>query len=199
MRIICTLLFSVFALTVHGQAAKKAKPQAAAPAPAPAPKPADPCSLIKKDISEDKTTFDFQSPFDAHEPHPVRITRNYSTNPEYSFDNFFVVLELLGDIDNTYMTNSKGEHVEKDESKVVIEFADKSKIVDDTMKINHDVSEDKSQSVRYVYFPVTETNYKDFATKQIVKISLAGYEQAVPVDSTNSFQKYLECIKAVKK
>ncbi len=197
MRLICTLLFSVFALTVHGQAAKKAKPQAVAPAPV--AKAVDPCSLIKKDISEDKTTFDFQSPYDVHELHPIRITRNYSTNPEYSFDNFFIVLELLGDIDNAYMTNSKGEHVEKDESKVVIEFADKSKIVDDTMKINHDVSEDKSQSVRYVYYPVTESNYKDFATKQIVKITLAGYELVIPVDSTNSFQKYLECIKAVKK
>ncbi len=197
MRLICTLLFSALALTVHGQATKKAKPEAVAAAPA--PKFVDPCSLIKKDISEDKTTFDFQSPYDVHEPHPLRITRNYSTNPEYSFDNFYVVIELLGDIDNAYMTNSKGEHVEKDESKVVIEFADKSKIVDDTMKINHDVSEDKSQSVRYVYYPVTESNYKDFATKQIVKISLAGYEQVVSVDSTNSFQKYLECIKAVKK
>ncbi len=197
MRLICTLLFSVFALTVQGQAAKKAKPQAAAPAPA--PKSADPCSLIKKDISEDKTTFDFQSPYDVHEPHPVRITRNYSTNPEYSFDNFYVVVEILGDLDNVYTINSKGEHIEKDESKVVIEFADKSKIVDDTIKINHDVSEDKSQSLRYAYYPVTESNFKDFATKQIAKITLAGYEQVVPVDSTNSFQKYLECIKAVKK
>jgi len=157
------------------------------------------CKQIVKDTSVDKTTFDFFSPYDRFSPTPMRITRSYTTDAENPYDNFNIVFQIMNpDPDNNFMVNDKGDRVEKEEKQIVIEFEDHTKIVNDSIDVNHDYSEDKTQSMRYAYFPVTDNNFKDLSTKKVVKFSLAGHEQVMPNDSTNSFQKYLECIKSYK-
>jgi len=195
MKLICTFFLLVILQTAYGQTNKKAKTPDAPAAPA----PINYCDQVKKDVSDDKTAFDFSSPYDQYENHPMRITRSFSNNPEFSYDNFFIIFEYAGDLDSIYDTDEKGIRKEKNESKVIIEFDDHSKIVDDTMKINHDFTLDKSQSIRFVYYPVNDNNYNSFINKKVLKFSLGGYEQVMPVDSTDSFRKYLACIKAAKK
>jgi hypothetical protein len=184
MKIVCTFFLLAVALIANGQGANSNQ---------------DFCKQIVKDTSADKTIFDFFSPYDRFNPPPIRITRSYTTDKESPYDNFNIIFQQFSsDIENIYTINSAGEKVEKTELKLVVEFDDKTKIVDDSITINHDFSEDKTQAMRYAYFPVTDANIKDFTTKKIVKFSLAGFEQMAPADSLNSFQKYLKCIKSVK-
>ena len=156
------------------------------------------CKQIKKEVSEDKTVYDFASPFDPVDVPPIRVTRSYSTNPEYSYDNFILIFQIPCDLDNIYTKNPDGAQIEKEESKVIVEFEDKTTITDDTLKITHDYTDDRSQALRVVYYPLTEKTIKDFTTKKIVKFSLAGYEKAVPPAMANALMQYIICIKAVK-
>jgi len=156
------------------------------------------CSLIKKEISSDKTVFDFTSPFDPSEVPAVRVSRSYNTNPDYPSDNFFLILQIVGDLESIYAKTASGEQIEKEEKTLIIEFDDKSKIVDDSFKISHDRTDDKLQAIRYVYYPVSDEKIKELTTKKIAKFSLAGYEQTVPADSANAVMHYIQCIKAAK-
>lgn len=158
----------------------------------------DYCNLIKKEVSDDKTTFDFSTPYNPEELPAVRAARSYNNNADYPSDNFYIVFYLTGDLDNIYEKNAEGEQVEKSEKKIVVNFDDSTKYVDDSMVIIHDRTVDMLQSVRYVYLPITDNNLKDFSTKKIMRFSLAGYEQTVPADSSNAMMHYIQCLKAVK-
>lgn len=156
------------------------------------------CNLIKKDISPDKTVYDYSSPFDPNDPPAVRVTRSYGTNPDYATDNFFVIFQITGDLETIYKKTDSGQ-IEKDETRLVVEFDDKSKIVEDTLKIAHDFTSDRMNAVRYVFYSLTDKTIKDFSEKKIAKFSLAGYEQPVAADSANAIQHYVQCMKAFKK
>jgi len=156
------------------------------------------CKLIKKEASEDKTTFDLASPFDPTDVPPLRVMRNYNTNPEYLSDNFYLIFYMTGDLEGIYVKTANGEQEEKEEKKLVIQFEDNTKILDDSIKVIHDRTDDKIQAVRYVYYPMTDKNLTEFTTKKITKFSLAGFEQTIVPDSANAVMHYIQCIKAAK-
>jgi len=158
----------------------------------------DYCKLIKKEVSQDKKILDYSSPPDAQEVTTIRVTRSINQDPDYESDNFFMIFSIVGDIDNIYSKTAGGEQIEKEEYKLVVEFDDKSKVVDDTIRIGHDFTSDKMQSVRSVYFALTDPTIKEFSTKKITKFSLAGYEKTYPADSANAIMHYVQCMKAVK-
>jgi hypothetical protein len=158
----------------------------------------DYCSRIKKEMSPDRTIYDYSSPFDVSDPPSLRVTRSYGTNPDFATDNFFVIFQVTGDLETIYKNTDTGQ-IEKDEVKLVVEFDDKTKLVEDTVKIGHDFTSDRTQAIRYVFYSLTDKTVKDFTTKKIAKFSLAGFEQTVAPDSAVAIQHYVECLKAVKK
>jgi hypothetical protein len=155
------------------------------------------CNLIKKDVSPGKTIYDYSSPFNEAEPPNVRVTRSYGTDPDYATDNFFLIFQITGDLETIYKKTDTGQ-IEKDEYKLLVEFDDKSKLTDDTIKVSHDFTNDRIQAIRYVYYPINEASVKSFSSKKIAKFSLAGYEQPVAPDSANAIMHYVQCMKAVK-
>ncbi len=175
MKTICILLFLAFAQTASAQ---------------------DFCKLVKKEVQDN--VFDFSSPYDPADIPALRVTRSYTTSADYPSDNFYIIFFLVGDLESVYEKTASGEQIEKTEKKLVVEFDDKSKFVDDSIRIIHDRTVDMLQSTRYIYLPITDANIKDFTTKKIAKFSLAGYEQTVPADSANAVMHYVQCIKAVK-
>lgn len=156
------------------------------------------CNLLKKEVSPDHTIYDYSSPFDPNEPPAVRVSSSYGTNPDYATDNFFVIFQMTNPLESIYKKTDTGE-IEKEEVKLVVEFEDKSKYIDDTIKITHDFTNDRMNAIRTVFYSLNEKSIKEFAAKKITKFSLAGYEQAVPADSANAIQHYVQCLKDVKK
>ena len=138
------------------------------------------CKLIKTEISTDKITSEYNSPYDPEDKTAAHVTRNISKDPENGYDNFYIFLQMIGELDNVYEKTPTGGLKEKDEKNLVIEFEDKTMINDDTVKVNHDFTEDRTQATRYAHYPLTENNLKDFTTKKIVKFKLAGDEQLHP-------------------
>ena len=177
MKLIFLILFFAFIPKIHAQ---------------------DYCKQINKVISDDKTVFDYASPFDPQEAPPIRVTRNYSNNGEFSYDNFIVIFQIPCDLDDVYIKNADGTRAEKEEHKLAIQFEDKSMITTDTIKITHDFTEDRSQSLRVLYYPLNSRTLPDFMTKKIIGFSLAGHERAVPPETGNAVMHYVICMKAVK-
>ena len=158
----------------------------------------DYCKRIKKEDLPDKTMFEYTSPFKPEHVPAVRVQRSYTTDPDNPLDNFVMIFQIIGGLDDIYNKTPEGGQTEKDEKKLVIEFEDKSRLVDETITVSHDVTDDKMQSIRYAYYPLDETNLKDLTSKKIAKFSLAGYEQTVPVDSATALVQYVQCLKALK-
>ncbi len=156
------------------------------------------CSLIKKEVSPSRTIFDYSSPYNEAEPPSVRVTRSFGTDPDFATDNFFVIFQITSELETIYKKTDSGQ-IEKEETRIVVEFEDKSKLVDDTIKVGHDFTNDRINAIRYVYYPLNETTSKDFSTKKITKFALAGYEQPVAADSANAIMHYVQCLKTVKK
>jgi hypothetical protein len=100
-------------------------------------------------------------------------------------------------LETIYKKTDSGQ-IEREVTRIVVEFEDKTKIIDDTIMVSHDFTTDRINAIRYVYFPLNETTSKDFSTKKIVKFSLAGYEQKVAADSANAIMHYVQCMKNVK-
>ena len=156
------------------------------------------CKQIKKDISDDKTVFDFASPFDPVDAPPIRVTRNYSTNGEYAYDNFIVVFQVPCPLDDVTAKAADGSTMDKEEYLITVTFDDNTTIKDDTIKINHDLTDDRSQALRIAYFPLNARNIQNFTTKKITKFSLAKHELAVTPELANAVMHYIICIKAEK-
>jgi len=156
------------------------------------------CKLVKKDV-QNGNTFDFTSPYNQEEIPALRVSRSYTTGVDEPTDNFYIIFYALGDLESVYTTSAGGEQVEKEEKKLVVEFDDKTTIVDEDIQINHDLTTDKLSAVRYVYLNMTDKNLPVFTGKKITKFSLAGHEQTVPSDSANAMMHYVQCIQAEKK
>jgi len=155
----------------------------------------DLCKEVKKEVSADKTQYDLFSPYSENSLPSVRVTRSVNTNPEQPFDNFFIIFRIVtGDVGNFYTKAADGSLVEKEEKTFTVEFEDKSKISVDTVQITHDFSDDKTEGIRTLFYPLTEQTLNDFSTKKIVKFSLGGYEKAYPADSANATMQYVKCI-----
>lgn len=177
MRTLCILLFLALFQTANGQ---------------------DFCKQMIKDVSSDKKSIELSSPTGDQEVPAVKVQRSINTDPDFESDNFFIVFRLTGDLESIYTKAPEGDQIEKEELKLVVEFDDKSKLVDDTVKVSHDFTNDKMLAIRYVYLPLTEATVKDFTTKKIVKFSLAGYEKTIPADEANAMMHYVECAKKLK-
>lgn len=158
----------------------------------------DYCKQVVKEVSPDKKILDFASPSDPGEITFIKVTRSINVDPDYESDNFLMVLQTVGELDNIYTKDEKGEQVEKDEWKLVITFDDNSSIVDDSLKISHDFTSDKLQAIRSVYFPVSDAAAAQLSSKKISKYSLAGYEKTVLPEYANAVMHYVECIKKAK-
>jgi hypothetical protein len=155
------------------------------------------CKKVKKEVSEDKTQVEYTSPAPAHLA-PITVKRVINTNPEWAIDNFTVIFEMASPIESIYTQAPDGSQKEKAESKLVVEFDDHTKFVDDTVVITHDFTDDRTMAIRNIFYPVTEASVNYFTTKKIVKFSLAGNERIIPADSANAIMHYFQCIKEGK-
>jgi len=158
----------------------------------------DYCKRIKKEVSEDKTAFDYTSPYDQNEKPSLTVKRSYNINSDEPFDNFILQFRIVGPLDDIYTKTADGNQVEKEEKILTVEFDDKTKFIDDTIQVDHDISDDRIFAIRYLNFPLSDETLKDFTSKKIVKFTLAGYSQTVTIDSATSIQHYIQCMKAVK-
>lgn len=157
----------------------------------------DYCKQIKKEVTENNTSFSYESPYNEDNPPPLRAIRNYSIGGEVDFENFNLVFFIPCEFSDFLVKTAEGE-TEKEETKLIIEFEDKSKIVDDTIMVTHDRRESGS-AARVVYFPVTTQNIKMLTSKKIVKFHLAKSEATVPADVSAAIQQYIICLRDVKK
>ncbi len=158
------------------------------------------CKQIKKESSPDGYNLNFISPYSEKVLPAVRATRNVDFNPENDgYDNFFVIFRIVGGpVDDIFTKGADGTTVEKKEKTMMVEFDDKTVISTDTVQINHDLTDDKADVIRTLFFPITDDNIKDFSTKKIVRFRLAGYEKKFPKDSANAVMNYIKCIKAAR-
>lgn len=157
----------------------------------------DYCKEIKKEVSADKTQYDFFSPYTESNLPSIRIARSVNTNPEAPFDNFFIIFRMVtGNVDNFYTKGADGSLVEKVEKTLVVEFEDKTKLSVDTVQITHDFSEDKTEGIRTLFYALTDANINDFSTKKIVKFSLGGFDKTYPADSAKAVVQYIKCMQA---
>ena len=157
----------------------------------------DYCKQIKKEVTDNNTSFSYESPYNEDSPPAIRVMRAYSTNPDAEFDNFNLIFTIPCEF-SELLEKKDGVEAEKEELKVVIEFDDKSKIVDDTTQISHEKKPDGS-ALRSAIYPITPENLKKFTGKKIVKFHLATAEATVTPEMATAIEQYIICLKAVKK
>lgn len=153
------------------------------------------CSLLKKELSPDRTIFDYSSPFDPSSPPSVRVSRSFGTNPDYATDNFFMIFQVICGLETIYTQTDTGQ-VEKEEYKLEVFFDDQSRFVTDTVKIGHDFTNTRDSAIRYLFYPLNDKAVKEFSNKRISKFGLAGYYEVVPPDSANAIMHYVQCMKS---
>lgn len=158
----------------------------------------DYCKQIKKDVSPDKKIVDYSSPADAQEVTNIRLTRSLNLDPDYESDMFLMTFQIVGELEGMYAKSAEGVQEEKEEWKLMVEFEDKSKWTDDTIKLSHDVTSDKMQAIRIVFFNLTEPSIKEFSTKRITRFTLAGFEKAITPEYGNAIMHYVQCMKGIK-
>ena len=158
----------------------------------------DYCKQIKKEVTDNNTSFLHESPYNEDAVPPVRVMRSYSTNPEAVYDNFNVIFTIPCEFSDLLTKTADGIETEKDETKLVIEFDDKTKIVDDTTQVTHEKKGDGT-ALRIAYYTVTPENIKTLTTKKIVKFHLASAEMAVTPEMATAIEQYILCLKTVRK
>ena len=158
----------------------------------------DYCKQIKKEVTDNNRSFSYETPYDENKPPAIRAVRSYSTVEDNEFDNFSLVLTIPCEFSDLLAKTADGGEAEMEESKIVIEFDDKSKITDDTTMVTHDKKGDGS-ALRVAYFTVTPQNIKVLTTKKIAKFHLAKADQVVTDEMAVAIQKYLLCLNDVKK
>jgi hypothetical protein len=155
----------------------------------------DYCKQIKKEVTDKNTNFSYETPYNIDSLPMIRLTRSYSTNPEQEFDNFSIVFMIpcmFGDLLGK-------DEAEISETKLVIEFDDKTKYTNDTLSITHDYSKGDGTAMRLAYLPITIDNVKSFTGKKITKFHLASANQAVPNDVATAAQQWAICLEKVRK
>jgi hypothetical protein len=158
----------------------------------------DYCKMVKKEVSDNKVQTDYFSPYKPNERTVLRVKRSISTDEDYPYDNFIAMFNITCPLDAIYDKTAGGGMEEKNEKSLIIVFDDESKIVDDTVEISHDFTEDRTEATRYVFYQLTPSEIEDFSTKKISKFILAGQEHPYPADSANAIMEYCKCIKAGK-
>lgn len=157
----------------------------------------DYCKQIKKEVTENNTNFNYETPYNEDAPPPVRAVRSYSTDPKADFDNFNVILSIPCEFADL-LTNGPNGEVEKEETGVVIEFTDKSKIEEPSIAIAHDKKGDGT-AIRAAYLPVDGDNIKELTSKKIAKIHLAAATVSVTDEMAAAIQKYMACLRDTRK
>jgi hypothetical protein len=158
----------------------------------------DYCKQIKKEVTDNNQSFNYETPYSEDAPPAIRAVRNYSTNSDIEFDNFNLIFFIPCEFGDFLVKGADGSETEKDETGLMIEFDDKSKVKADTIMVTHDRRESGS-AARIAYFPITKENLAAFTTKKITKFSLAKGEATVAADMATGIQQYLLCLKAVRK
>ncbi len=160
----------------------------------------DYCKKIKKEVTADGYNRSYFSPFSEKNMPAIRVTRVVDSNPEDDeFDNFFIIFRIPGgDVGSIFKNMPDGSIVEQKEKTMKIEFDDHSVLTTDTVQINHEITDDKAEVIRTLYFPVDDGNYKDFATKKIVRYTLGTTERKFAADSATAVMHYIQCIKTEK-
>lgn len=158
------------------------------------------CKDIKKTVSDNKMLTEYESPYSEKEKEQplARVKRTVSVDEDTPFDNFVMVFRVICGVDDIYANNAEGGKTEKQEKKITIVFDDNSKIVDDTVDVMHDITADRTEAIRYVYYPIIPETAGDFASKKISKFIIAGQEVPIPADNAAVLVKYTKCIKEAK-
>jgi len=156
------------------------------------------CKLVKKEVSENKVQIEYTSPAKHDETPAIRVKRSISTDAEYPYDNFVAMFHAVCPLDAIYNKVADGGQTEKQEKSLTIIFEDNSKIVDDTVDISHDFTDDRTEATRYVFYTLTPSQIEDITTKKISKFIIAGQERPFPADSANAVMQYAKCMKAGK-
>jgi len=153
----------------------------------------DYCKDIKKEITDNNTNFSFESPYSEDTPPLARVARSYSTNPEFQYDNFNIIFSIPCEFGDLLGKDKDGNEVEMEETKIVVEFDDNSRLTDDTIKIVHQSGGDGAYA-RVGYFPVTPQNLKSFSGHKITKFHLAKVSSDLPADQAQALEQYVKCI-----
>ena len=160
----------------------------------------DYCKKIKKDVTADGYNRSYFSPYSEKSMPAIRVTRAIDSNPEDDgFDNFFIIFRIPGgDVASIFVTGPDNKVVETKEKTMKIEFDDHTLLSTDTVQINHDLTDDKAEVIRTLYFPIDDGNFKEFTTKKIVKYTLGTTERKFAADSATAIMHYVQCIKMEK-
>lgn len=156
------------------------------------------CKDIKKTTNDAKTLIEFESPYNEKNEPIMRVKRTIVTDDDETIENFVMVFRVLCTVDDIYATSAEGGKSEKAEKSLTVVFTDNSKIVDDTVEIMHDLTPDRTEAIRYVYYPITADNVNDFSGKKIARFVIAGQEIVVPEPLANTTMNYTRCIKTSK-
>ncbi len=156
------------------------------------------CKLVKKEVSDNKITTDYFSPFKYNETPAIRVKRSISKDEEYPYDNFVAMFNVSCPLEAIYNKTEGGGQDEKKEKSLTIVFEDNSKIVDDTVEISHDFTDDRTEATRYVFYTLTPSEIEDFSSKKITKFIIAGQERLYPADSANAIMQFSKCMKTAK-
>lgn len=154
----------------------------------------DYCDQVKTEVSPDKKTHDYTSPFNPQSDAFIFVSRTISNDPSHPLDSFYLYFSLTGDRKSVYTKNAKGNWIEKKERQLVITFTDGSQIHDDKIIINHEFTADSLGVNRYVLFPLTRQNINKFTTWKISKYSLAGHSMGVGMDIASMIHGYIKCM-----
>ncbi len=154
----------------------------------------DYCKDISKSMSANKKIIELESPYDPEYFVPLRAKRTINKDEYDGFDNFNIVFQVTCNFDAIDDIALDGGRTEKNETKLHIEFYDNSKIIDDTVKISHDFTVDRTEAIRYVYYSLNEATRAAFSTKKIKKFTIAGQERLIPEDSATVIMEYVKCM-----
>lgn len=155
----------------------------------------DYCKQVKKEVTENNTSFSFESPYNEDDLPAARVVRNYSTNTESEFDNFNVIFTIPCE----YSTLIGSNNTEIEESKVIIEFDDKTQFKDDAMPVTHERKEGTTMAYRVAVVTLLAENIKDFTSKKVAKIKLATADRTLTAAEATALQQYIICVNNAKK
>jgi hypothetical protein len=157
------------------------------------------CKLVKTEISPNKVQFDYASPYKFDEVPAIRVKRSVSIDEDYPYDNFTMMFHVACPLGAIYNKHDDGGQDEKNEKSLIIVFEDNSKIVDDTVEVSHDFTEDRTEATRYIFYPLIPETIEELSTKKISKFIIAGQERLYPADSANAIMQFVKCIKEARK
>ena len=158
----------------------------------------DYCKQLKKEATDNKT-FAYAAPFDSTALYvPIKISRNFSIDPELDYDNFSIAFYVSGDLQEFFKANPTGQG-ENDVRKFVVEFDDKSKYTVDSASISYESNNDNQLVIKSVFVNIEEANVQQFSTKNIAKYTIGGIQKTITPDSAMAYKGYIECMKGYHK